>query len=334
MPTNQELLEVIQIQTAIAQKGRDLGEIMDLVVDKALEIVRADGAAIELAEGGDMVYRAVSGIADGYLGLRLQLERSMSGLCVLSGQALRCDDSETDQRANREACRKIGLRSMIIMPFRFDKQTVGVLKVMATAPGRFSQQDIEHLSLICDLVGAAIHYAVRESDDNLFHMATHDQLTGFANRALFMDRMRKHLAQCLRKRLSLGVLIIDMDDLKAVNDAYGHRTGTAVIKEFSNRTAACARQSDTLARLGGDEFGMILDNVDTLDDISAASERIQSSIEAPFLFAGRSFKLRASIGGAIFPDDSPNMETLLEIADQRMYTAKRDRKKSRISQDA
>jgi len=334
MPKNKELTKIINLQTAVAQKGRDLAEIMELVVERTPDIVPADGAAIELAEDNDMVYRAVSGIAERNLGLRLHLESSLSGFSVISGQALRCDDSETDPRVHREACRKIGLRSMIIFPLRFEDHTIGVLKLMAKKPASFSRHDTELLSLLCDLVGAAMHHAVEHSEDNLFYMATHDQLTGLANRALFMDRLRKQASRCLREKTSLGVLIIDMDNLKEVNDNYGHRTGSNMIKEFSRRAKNSARDADTLARLGGDEFGMILNNVDSPAGISTAAGRIHSLMKEPFSFEGRRFRLQASIGGAIFPEDHQELEGLLEQADQRMYAAKREGKKSRLPGDA
>jgi len=333
MPTREQLVEIIHIQTVIAQSGRNLGEIMDSVVERAPDLVKADGAVIELAEDDYMVYRAASGLAENYLGLRLKLNHSISGLCVLSGQALRCDDSESDPRVDREACRRLGLRSMIILPLRFEDSTVGVLKVMAKEVAHFSQRDTAILSMICDLVGAAIHHAVHESEDDLFFMATHDQLTGLANRALFMDRLRKEMKQCLRKDLSLGVLIIDMDGLKLINDSHGHQTGTAVIKEFASRASASTRGSDTLARLGGDEFGMILDNIDKRDGLDKAAKRIQSSLKKPFLFKGRHFMLRASVGGAVFPEDSEDLEDLLDLADQRMYMDKRKRKQSQLYQE-
>ena len=88
MPTRDKLLEVIAIQTEVARQGLDLGGVMSLVVHRTLALVDADGAAVELAEGDDMVYRAAAGMAGGCLGLRLQRQASLSGLCVAQGQAL------------------------------------------------------------------------------------------------------------------------------------------------------------------------------------------------------------------------------------------------------
>lgn len=327
MPSSQQLLTIIRIQSEVAKLGRNLGDVMQLVVEETLGLVRADGAAIELAEDGDMVYRATSGTAKGHIGLRLKMDASMSGLCVRTGQALRCDDAETDPRADREACRRVGLRSMIVLPLRYKEATVGVLKAMAAQPGHFSDHDIELLQLLSDLVGAAMYFATPDDSGDIYHMATHDHLTGLANRALFMDRLRLHLAQRLPRPQGVGVLMIDMDGLKQVNDTFGHRTGDAVIREFAERSRACARASDTVARLGGDEFAVILNPVDVPDGIDAAVGRIQSALEAPFAFEDRTHSLAASIGAAHFPGDGHEIDRLLDLADQRMYADKRKRKK-------
>lgn len=326
MPSEKELLEIIAIQTEIVRLGRNLGEVMSLVAERTLPLVRADGVAIELAEEGDMVYRAASGAAKSHLGLRLKRHSSMSGLCVERGEILRCDDSETDPRADREACRQVGLRSMIVIPLRHDASTVGVLKAMSAGVAHFSEHDVRLLELLSGLVAAAMYFATHDDNADLFYRATHDYLTGLANRALFMDRLRGDLAQHARQPQGIGVLMIDMDGLKAVNDLYGHRAGDALIKEFASRSKACARATDTVARLGGDEFAMILSPVDLPDGVDAAIGRIQAALEAPFLHGDRVFQLKASIGSSRFPDDSQEIDTLLDLADQRMYASKRQRK--------
>ena len=94
MPSNQQLLEIIAIQTQIAQYGLDLGLVMGLVVNRTLELLHADGAVVEMAEGEDMVYRASAGIAAAHLGLRLKRNHSLSGLCVQMGETILCNDVE------------------------------------------------------------------------------------------------------------------------------------------------------------------------------------------------------------------------------------------------
>lgn len=329
MPTSEQLMQIIRIQTEIAKLGLDLGGVMQYVVEQTLPLIEADGAAIELAEDGDMVYRAASGIAGNQLGLRLKVAESLSGLSVRTGETLSCADSESDSRVDRVACRKIGLRSMIVMPLKYRDTTVGVLKAMSAQPGKFAARDITLLGLLSEVVAAAMYFSTQYDSDSLFVKATHDNMTGLANRALFMDRLRNAAARAGREQRPCGVLMIDMDGLKQINDTHGHRTGDAVLIEFADRLRKSTRSTDTAARLGGDEFGVILTPLETAEGMEVAVQRIESQIHAPFVFEGSQYPLKASIGSALMPGDGTQPEALLEIADHRMYAAKQARKEKR-----
>ncbi|MCQ8179726.1 sensor domain-containing diguanylate cyclase [Methylomonas sp. SURF-1] len=312
---------MINLQSEIAQLGLDLGGVMALVTQRTLPLLDAEGAAIELAEQGDMVYRACAGIASPHLGLRLKMAQSLSGLAVTSGTTLVCDDAETDDRVDIAACRKVGLRSMLVVPLNHKGTIVGVLKAVSVQTHKFGDIEIGLLQLLSEQVAAAMFFATKYDNDDLFYKATHDELTGLTNRSLFMDRLRSLVSN--RQAQTIGILMIDMDGLKQINDSLGHRVGDVIIREFSNRLAAASRVSDTVSRLGGDEFGVILNPVDSGDGIAAAVQRINSAIAAPFSFENRRYALSASIGSAQFPDDSSEINALLEIADQRMYQVKR-----------
>ena len=190
------LMEIIQAQTDIAQLGLDLGGVMAFVTERVQRLTHAGGAIVELAEGDEMVYRAASGMAKPQLGLRLQRTGSLSGLCVQKRTVLRCDDSENDVRVDKEACRRVGLRSMVVAPLNHGETTVGVLKIAATEPNAFSDEHVNILELMCGLIASAMFHAVRYETNELYHRATHDALTGLANRALFYDRLRQNLKSC------------------------------------------------------------------------------------------------------------------------------------------
>lgn len=325
MPTPKQLMDVIGIQTEIAKLGLDLGQVMSLVARKTLELIEADGAAIEFAEGDDMVYRATAGIAESYLGLRLSRRTSLSGLCIEEKRTLRCDDVEGDDRVDREACRKVGLQSMIVMPLRHDDAVVGVLKAMSGRAGKFGERDETLIGLLSEVVGASMYHAARLDRNDLFHKATHDSLTDLANRALFMDRLRNVVANRSRDGLQAGVLLIDMDGLKHLNDTFGHRVGDVAIKEVASRIRSASREADTVARLGGDEFAILLPHIEDAEVVSSAVARIDEAVSLPFAFEQRSHPLKVSIGSATFPADSEDHETLLDIADRRMYVRKQAR---------
>ncbi|MDN7127946.1 sensor domain-containing diguanylate cyclase [Pseudidiomarina terrestris] len=327
MPSQQQLLKVIKIQAEIAKQGMDLNGVMQCIVDETLALVDADAAVIELADGDELVYRAVSGTAAPYLGLRVRLDSSLSGLCVTSGEILICADSETDPRVDRVACRKIGLRSMIVIPIKHDNEIVGVLKAMSNKQDNFQQHDSALLGMLSNVVAATMHFSAEYGGDRLFYRATHDSMTGLANRKLFMDRLKSNVARIERNRKDfVGVLMIDMDGLKQINDTHGHRVGDALIIELANRLTKTIRETDTLARLGGDEFGVILTSPETPQALTTLISRIHSELEPIFTFNGESYQLKASIGSAILPEDGTEAHEVLEVADQRMYAVKHSRK--------
>ena len=317
------LLAVIEMQTEIARLGADLAGVMSLVAARSQVLTHAIGAVVELVEGDDMVYGATSGIAESHLGLRLKRVNSLSGLCVQQRQLLRCDDSETDPRVNRDACRRIGLRSMIVVPLRHHDDVVGVLKVMAAEPAAFDDEDEHMLGLMSGLIGAAMFHATQHESGELFYRATHDVLTGLPNRALFFERLRAVLALAARETRRFGVMNLDMDGLKPINDSLGHRAGDAAICEVASRIRTSTRSGDTVARLGGDEFGVILAQVENREGAMAHARRMAARVGAAFVFEKNPVQLGTSIGVAIFPDDGESLETLLDTADQAMYAQKR-----------
>ena len=323
MPSKEQLLDIIAIQAEIARLGLDLTATMALVVERTLGLIEADGAAIELADGEAMVYRAGAGIAASQLGLRLKAGESLSGLCVRSGEILHCRDSESDPRVDRDACRAVGLRSLIVVPLRHEGETVGVLKAMSRQPDKFRDVDVRALRLLSEVVGAVMYFAAKYNVDELFYKATHDAMTGLANRAFYIERLRNTLALHRRDKRPASVLMIDMDGLKHLNDSYGHRVGDAAIMEVARRLTACARESDTVARLGGDEFGMIFSPVDLPEGGEMLMHRIEDEIARPLQFEGRSYALSASVGMATLPADGLDVDHLLETADRRMHRVKR-----------
>lgn len=323
MPSREKLLEVIAIQTEVARLGLDLGSLMSLVVDRTLNLAGADGAAVEMAEGEDMVYRAAAGMASGSLGLRLKRGASLSGLCVREGRVLHCDDALIDPRTDRAACEKLGLRSMIVVPLRHQGETVGVLKAMSGQVAHFNERHIALMELLSDLVAAAMYFATRYAPRELFHKATHDGLTDLPNRSLFLDRLRASLSQAMRDGQPLAVLMLDLNGLKPINDTHGHRAGDAALLEFSRRLNVSVRESDTAARLGGDEFGVLLRPLAAQGGLEATINRLREQLNGSFQFEGRTLRVTASMGAASYPEDGADLAQLIELADQRMYRHKR-----------
>ncbi len=326
LPTRDDLLAIIRIQTEIIGLGLDLDAVIAGAVRGASELAEADGAAVELVEDGVMIYRAGHGIAEAQIGLTIPIAGSLSGLSVETGQTLYCEDAERDPRVNAAACHTVGLRSMVVVPLRFEQSVVGVLKVMSVRPSAFGPKQIEILRLIADFLAAATYFSTRCQSDALFHRATHDFLTGLANRALFLDRLRNAVHLAGRDQRRSAVLVIDMDGFKQINDRHGHRAGDMAIREFARRLEHATRKSDTVARLGGDEFGVVLAPSPDPSNIHTTIARLSAAIDRPFVYEDHHIDLHASVGAAFYPDDATDIDGLIEKADQAMYTAKQTRR--------
>lgn len=166
------LMEIIQVQTEIARLGLDLFAVMNFAAERVQHLTSAAGAIVEIAEHDEMIYRAATGMAQGQLGLRLKSNGSLSGLCVETGRVLQYEDSETDARVDRDACRRVGLRSMLVAPLRHHDTVVGVLKVASPVVAHFGPQDAHILELVSDLIAASMFHAVRHDPDDLYRRAT------------------------------------------------------------------------------------------------------------------------------------------------------------------
>jgi diguanylate cyclase (GGDEF)-like protein len=162
-----------------------------------------------------------------------------------------------------------------------------------------------------------------ESDLRLHRLAHMDSLTGLANRVLLDDRISVAIAAAHRYSHRLGILYLDLDGFKQVNDELGHDAGDCVLKEVALRLQKHTREMDTVARVGGDEFVVVTTNLRDAADARVAANKLQAALNQPFELRGKSYPLRASIGIAIFPDDGKQPAQLLKHADDAMYETKR-----------
>lgn len=167
----------------------------------------------------------------------------------------------------------------------------------------------------------------------LEHQATHDPLTGLANRALFYRRLDEAIQHASEEHFSLAVMYVDLDDFKQVNDIHGHATGDALLIAVARRLQLLVRKSDTTARLGGDEFALLFVGIETMesgaDSCAEVCEKVQRELCQPVYHDGISLTPACSIGYAIYPRDGCALDDLLNAADAKMYEVKRARKRAR-----
>jgi two-component system cell cycle response regulator len=175
-----------------------------------------------------------------------------------------------------------------------------------------------------ELLARAIRYAIerKRAEEHLTYLAQYDHLTGLVNRNLFRDRLIQAMARSKRMNQSIGLMLLDLDRFKTVNDTFGHDMGDELLKAVSERLKACVREVDTVARMGGDEFTIILEGVSSEQNILVVAKRITESIATPFDLKGQHISIGISVGITIYPHDDYPVDELLKHADTAMYRAK------------
>jgi PAS domain S-box-containing protein len=188
----ERLTSILDAQREIASANLDYAGLLEFILESMSEMTGAEGASMEVAEGDEMVYLAATGFAGPFVGLRLKIATSLSGLCMKTCEIMRVDDSETDSRVDRAACRQIGLRSMFLLPLRYDESSIGVLKLMSPRIAAFLRGAEPTLRLMSEFLSATIarkqaEGALRRQTNEL--QARNEQLERF-NRATVGRELR------------------------------------------------------------------------------------------------------------------------------------------------
>ncbi|MFO8155993.1 MAG: diguanylate cyclase [Thiohalospira sp.] len=162
----------------------------------------------------------------------------------------------------------------------------------------------------------------KDLEQRIHYMAMHDNLTGLTNRRLFQDRLKQAIGLAHRQGHQLGLLFIDLDGFKPVNDTFGHDVGDLLLQQVAVRLSELMRSSDTVARFGGDEFVVLVQDLDHPTDAETVASKIIAALDAPFPLADGECRIGASIGISLYPRHGTTNEELLGSADQAMYAAK------------
>jgi diguanylate cyclase (GGDEF)-like protein len=312
--TENQLRAIVRTQTEIAAADLDPAAIMQLIAERAQELTRASSGVIELAEGEEMVYTVTTGEATPYLGTRLRVASSLSGLCVREGRVLRSDDTADDPRVDAVVSRRVNARSMICVPLVHRGETVGVLKVYSPEVRHFDDGDVETLELLSELIAAHMSHASLfeiESHDN-----RHDALTALPNRRAFEERLPIEVARAGRYERPLSLCLLDLDGFKNVNDRLGHPAGDEVLRAVA-RILDESRVTDDCFRIGGDEFAIVMPET-AAAEANAAVKRIAEKVRAACLGDGG---IGISCGVAAAAVDL-DVAGLLAAADAELLAAK------------
>jgi diguanylate cyclase (GGDEF)-like protein len=311
-PSAEDLRAIIQTQTEIAASDLDLDAAMELIASRGQQLTRASAGVIEIADGDEMVYRVTTGEATPFLGVRLRMAASLSGLCVEEGRVLRSDDTVDDPRVDSAACKRVNARSMLCVPLVHQDETVGVLKVYSPKAHNFGDGDVEALELLSGLIAAHMSHASLFAAE--VHGGRHDGLTGLLNRRAYEERLPVEVARATRYGWPLSLCLLDLDRFKAINDTLGHPAGDKALQQVAALIDE-SRLTDDGFRIGGDEFALLMPKT-CRADAELAATRLSEEIATIGMSDG---SLGASFGVAEGAEDPA---VLHAIADERLLAAK------------
>jgi diguanylate cyclase (GGDEF)-like protein/PAS domain S-box-containing protein len=310
---------IVEAQLDVAQVELTPTKVMQRICERAQDVTGATAAVIELREGDEMVYRAASAALRSTLGLRLGVDSSFSGLCATTGRTVICRDTRLDERVDAEACRALGVRSMVVAPLRHGNAVVGVLQVVSDQPGSFDEDDAGALALLAVPFATAMANAWRLEATS--QQALSDPLTGLANRAYALFELERSLARQHRHGGHTAVIFVDLDRFKAVNDTWGHAAGDELLRAVAQRLRGAVRTTDTPARYGGDEFVIVCEQLAMPTDATVLAERLVAAIAGDYPLAAGVASIGASVGVGVAVGSAP-AAVLLQTADEAMYEAK------------
>ena len=213
-----------------------------------------------------------------------------------------------------------GVRSAVEVLICGAGGTYGVVGAYSTDAGRFDRDSANFMQNVSNTLAAFIER--KATEDRLSYMAQFDALTGLPNRSMYLDRLGQTLIEAARDKLAVAVLFVDIDRFKNVNDTLGHSAGDALLINIAERMKGSVRLGDSIGRLSGDEFAVAVSHLAREDHAAVVAQKIVTALAAPFVIAGHSVYVSASVGISVYPSDGTEPDVLVKNADTAMYRAK------------
>ncbi len=290
--------------------------------DSTLTIAAITGASMEQA--GNIKLPLAGSASDG-LGLVVSAYRS-------GAPAVSQDFLKDDRVAGwRPVAQRLGIASAAAVPLLRAGRPTGALMLYSGERHAFDEEIVNLLQRMAENVVFRMEHFEHEAErktiaERVEYLATHDSLTGLANRVMFSQVLALAIETGRRYQRQLAVFFIDLDRFKVINDTLGHDAGDALLKEMSARFRTCVRASDLVARLGGDEFVVLAQEVGTEADVATIARNLLSAAIKPVEISGHECRVTASVGIAIYPDSGNDEQALMKNADIAMYMAKEEGK--------
>jgi diguanylate cyclase (GGDEF)-like protein/PAS domain S-box-containing protein len=287
-----------------------------------------DGRAMRLACAWTSGAPAMERYVESSRGIVVRPGEGLVGHAWHRGERQWVPDVGKDARLQmQELAREAGLHGALAVPVLSGGEVIGVFSFMSSRVREPDERLLKCMTVVGSLLGQFQQRMEAEDrrakhERRLAFLAQFDPLTGLPNRALLSDRFTQMIVQAKRHDSLLGVLFIDLDHFKHVNDTLGHAGGDELLKETARRLQASVRPGDTVARISGDEFAVLLGDLAHAEDAALVAQKILDRLAAPVSIGGTEMFVSASVGIAAFPADGAEAESLLRAADAAMYRAK------------
>lgn len=331
---NQRITELDLIRKASLSLTMNLSldAVLEAILDSAMELVSADDTHIFLYEHGSLNF--ASAVFGGHQQIEPYMHPRPHGLTykvAQEGKKIIVNDTTKDPLFED----RLWEGSIVGLPLKIGQKVLGVMNIALKRAYTFAEEEIRVLEFLADQAAIAIQNAKlyeqaqqeiadrKKAEKAIKHLANHDALTGLPNRRLFNERIKMEIARSERNQGKFSLMLFDLDQLKGVNDSYGHNIGDMLLQSVAQRLLALLRKTDTVARMGGDEFLLILPDMKSPEDALHTADRILSALSTPFHLEGYQINISTSIGVAFYPDHGEEIDLLLKHADIAMYQSKR-----------
>jgi diguanylate cyclase (GGDEF)-like protein len=350
----EELKEANHQILAMAETGRlmtaslDLDTVIDTLYDTLRRYIPLDlfGLALYDEEENALEYRAyiLQGKRVQRSRVSLDPKRSFAAVCLRRKASVFVPDTEHVPEgllAGKPILYSPPIGSLIFLPLVIDDRAIGVFTVQSRERNIISSRHLALVETLAPYVAIAVENSLihdrleslnreirgekeelEKATITITHLANHDPLTGLPNRRLLFELLQKTFDIALRNETKVGVIYLDLDDFKPINDRFGHAAGDGALVAIAGQLRSMLRASDTIARVGGDEFVVVLATVRDSQDIALTATKILEECGKPLSIAGESCKVGFSMGIAVFPDDGDTIEGIVSAADAAMYRVK------------
>jgi diguanylate cyclase (GGDEF)-like protein len=325
---HEQVSGLLALSHAIASAGTSL-EVAERLAAAIPEVVDCDRIAVWLWDPRERCLKSLAAwgrtpqAAATLAEVRIAPTDSPSLASMLAKPEPHFFDSQTDDLFVGQLMSKLDVVALTVVPIVAHGVFVGILTVsVADRPERLRPDSdlLERLTGVAALAAPAIQNG--HLVDQLHHKASHDGLTGLLNRVGFRQRIDEALGSVSSVDAQVGLLFVDLNDFKRINDLYGHEAGDELIRQAAARLGSICRGEDGVARLGGDEFAIILADVRQEEQVRTAERRVRDAFTEPFLVNEIAISVGASVGGGVWPDDGDTVKELVRHADAAMYVDK------------